>query len=120
MSVAQGQVTITNFVRIGNNRYATLDNVAITSTATGCQNVLATLPTGWVLAPVSNESIAAVFSYTWGTTCLVLATGASYRTRSGAACGTGQLVRSGTRYRVSQCSRRILISRAATGTLLVS
>jgi len=51
-----------------------------------------------------------------GTTCMVVSDGMSYNTRANLTCGGNQLDSpDGTRYRPSQCNRRILISQPAQG-----
>lgn len=108
--IAQAQIT--NTAVFGGTRFATLDNIPPDRSTSGCQSGRIALPSGWNLASTGNpETYAAIFSYFWGTTCIVVADGTSHQGRSDVVCGSNQFaVDTSGRYRVTSCNRRILIS----------
>jgi hypothetical protein len=104
--------------------YAALDVAATPdSTATYCHDTYLTLPAGWSIAPDNAASISVISSYTWGTHLMVLSNGAQYytshpdyqsqagqaRTWIPSADMPTALGTSGSRYKVNECARRILL-----------
>jgi len=83
----------------------------------GCQKTAYTVPAGWALATETANAVLAVEILPWSTKCLVFADGKALNTRSGSACGTGQLSGSASAgYKPAACNRRVLITQAGVGT----
>lgn len=58
--------------------YALLDNTDPTSLLSGCQASPLSVPAGWKIAPDSPLHRAALSCYSWGTDCVLFASGTSY------------------------------------------
>ena len=108
----------TNYVTINGYKYATLANTyPLDFSGKHCQNNYLELPSGWIIAPRNCQSWFALGCYGWDTHCLVIADGNSYRGGNHSSSqrwlncgGGGQLLTSGTSYRVNGCNREILIT----------
>ena len=71
---------------------------------------------GWTLAPDDADAQAVVAAYHWGACCMVLANGEAYPTAhcglDHEACGSDQLLLSGSKYMVAGSQHRILLRRS--------
>jgi hypothetical protein len=73
------------------------------------------VPSGWEIAPYVRK----VLDYPWSTHCLVFKdgrswTGGTYGRGRGRDCGRSQLKKSGNKYYVGSCARRIVIRKQIT------
>jgi len=109
-------------IKHGNYYYASLDNVAANARY-GTDKGLSTknchvrqfaraVPSGWEISPYVRK----VLDFPWSTHCLVFKdgkswTGATYGGGRGRNCGSNQLRKSGNKYYVPSCARRIVIRR---------
>ena len=112
--------------------YAALDGWDPQDTKTkGCQPDYLPLPSGWIIAPNDEDSIAVTAMYAWGTDLLVFADGSQYYTlnvrypgyagqpRTWICCADGltalgsSMIDGLAVYKVNSCARRILIVKLA-------
>jgi hypothetical protein len=112
---------ITNIITFNGNDYATADNTAFSNTVVGCQPYAVYLNnTSWVVAADEPASLVVIQgdTTTWGTLCVVLADSTSYEYNLTPCSGAGLLATipylGGSIYSVSNCNRRILLSRPST------
>jgi len=99
--------------------YRTRDGASPTTWGTsGCEDNWVALPSGFEIAPDTTDSRTVAGNYEWNTCCLVLSNGDSWVGQCGgnssanSDCGGGQLLQSGSNYKVNGCALRILVRRA--------
>ena len=73
--------TSINYYYFNGKYYSTLANVNINGPSL-CQNTYYYLPFDWILAPDNSDSIGVIFSNTWSTSTVVVASGVGYYSRS--------------------------------------
>ena len=108
--------------------YAALDiEVGPTSTVVTCQSNFLSLPSNWIIAPVTADSIS-VLVYPWGTHLMVIQGGRQYYTKNSdfpedagkertwvaSSAYPTALAQEGTQYKVNACYRRILLKYAGS------
>jgi len=106
----------TQIVRFGRYDFATLDNHPFDDTEVGCGDTPYPLPKGWELAPNNELSRDAAFDRNWGTHCMLLSDGTSWKGKwygagNSGSCGDGYLANNQVGYYARSCNRRVLIRR---------
>jgi hypothetical protein len=123
-------------VSSGGASYAALDiGEGPTSTASTCQDTFLSLPEGWIIAPVTENSKAVVAAYPWGTEQMLMQGGrlfctsnqVQYPSRIGKEFlwlidyPPSPLIKSGNQYKSHSCPGRILLKYGdAESSVLVS
>ena len=71
-----------NYYTYNGKYYSTLANVYVNSANSFCQYAYFYLPTNWVLAPDTSDSLYAIYYNNWSTTTVVVASGVGYYSKS--------------------------------------
>ena len=104
-----------NTITYNGKVYATLADVHPSPSGSFCQNYYLPLPSGWIVAPHSQDALYVTYANSWSTGHVVLANGCLYATGSAGAGGCGgYLSSSGSTYSSGYCNAQILIVQQAS------
>jgi hypothetical protein len=101
------------FITFEGSDFATIDNTQPYEEGTGAQFTHEVLPDGWRVCEDNEVTRGSVIGqrYTFGTECLVLASGVAISTVTGEDCGTGQLLGNNGLYRPMSGNKRVYMCR---------
>ena len=108
------QTTRTNTIQYGNRIYSTLTDTPVNGGCCTCQGDWLTLPSDWVIAPATGDSISAIKNNGWSTHIMVFGSGSGtvYATTNYGTIYDGInccLLQSGLQYKPPECFKQILI-----------